>query len=106
MPKKLKPLSTANATAAVLAARLPMLWSMGVNPTMAHQAEVRRMVSEKLAAVSEGAMAASMQASLEWFNAFTRTSWSPQAAAGRITSAALAPADKTVKANARRLKRR
>jgi hypothetical protein len=95
--------STAAATAMVLAHRVPMLWAMGFGASPRQRAEAHQMVAEKFTAGAEGAMMASLQMQREWFAAFTRWGWRPQAAAKRVAGAAMRPAQRAVKANARRL---
>ena len=80
-----------------------MLWAMGYGANPKQRAEAHRMVTEKFAASAEGAMMASLQMQREWFAAFTRWGWRPEAAGKRVASAALRPAERAVKANARRL---
>ena len=80
-----------------------MLWAMNFGASPQQRAEARQMVTEKIAAGAEGAMIASLQMQREWFAAFTTKGWRPGAAQKRVASAALRPAQRTVKANARRL---
>jgi hypothetical protein len=92
---------TAVAAATVLGFRLPMLWAMTFDPTPERRAEALRMVTEKSAAVAEGFAAAWTEAALAGLQMATGVN-----PAGRIAAAALRPARRKVKANARRLKRR
>jgi hypothetical protein len=95
------------AAATTIAARAPMLLSAATG-TASPQAlrEVRRMYSEKYLAAVEGAMAAGQQ----WLKLWMRTGMAPWGEVGRggqrIVQAAMKPARRTAKANARRLKRR
>ena len=82
-----------------------MLEAMGLGQG---PSESRRMVTEKMAAVTEGAFAANVA----WQRLWWRTSLamcgsgvmpSPAEAAQLLTTAALAPADKRVRANVKRL---
>lgn len=87
----------------VVATRLAQMAREGGAPTASGTAEVQRMMSEKLSAVMEGGMAASRVLS---GMAFTRD---PIAAADLMVTAgeaAMKPAARTLRANARRLSRR
>lgn len=87
---------------AVLMFRLPMLM---MDPTPARRREAERMVREKTQAAMDGAAAASLEM---W--RIGMAAWlapvAPEAAMRRISRAACAPARKTLRANARRLKAR
>ncbi|CAN5290615.1 hypothetical protein BH10PSE7_BH10PSE7_38720 [soil metagenome] len=100
------------ATASVLAWRLPMLGAMMWNPTPARRAEALLMITEKQAAFAQGvigANAAAAKASLSLLSkslAGSLKAGDLRRASDRIAAAAHKPADKAVKANARRLKGR
>ena len=86
------------ATAATLSVRVPQLMSGTMTP-----AETRRMVSEKLAAAQTGWMAAATAATQA---ALAEPSSSPKVLAARslsVLDAAVRPASRTVRANAKRL---
>lgn len=86
----------------VMATRLARIAQEGAVPTTDGLAEAERMISEKVSAVVEGSMAATRVLSGIGFAA------TPLAAAGLMVAAgeaALRPASRTVKANARRLSR-
>lgn len=91
---------TAMATASVLAWRLPMLWAMAWHPTPKRRAEALRMVTEKSAAAAEGMAAAWSEAALAGIGMMGKNPME------KITEAALKPARRTVRANARRLRRK
>jgi hypothetical protein len=94
-----KPLEDAFATATVLAWRLPMLWAMALNPTPRRRAEALRMITEKTAAATEAIVGAQAELALS----FLKPS---RSGAAKMVDAALKPARRRVKANAKRLKRR
>lgn len=110
--KSARDMRTVFATASVLAWRLPMLWAMGIESTPRRRAEALRMVAEKQAALAEGMVRANLTASQEamalWSKGLfgTLKSKDVKAAANRIARAGHAPAIRSVKANARRLKSR
>jgi hypothetical protein len=102
----------AMAAAAVLGARIPMLWAMSFDPTPARRTEAARMVNEKTAAFAIGAMRAQQQMFTEamgfWLRA-ARGTLSPFDAAdatSRVMASGAAPARASMKANARRLAKR
>jgi len=92
--------------AATIAARTPGLVNPGFDLSGKHAREARLMVQEKLAAAYEGAWAAQ----LAWSSFLVKTAFGgmmspdhfPQGLVD-IADAAMAPARKTVRANARRL---
>lgn len=100
------------AAAAVLGARLPMLWAMSFDPTPARRAEAARMVNEKTAAFALGAMRAQQQMFAEamgfWMKAASGnvSAFDAHAAASRVMESGAAPARASMKANARRLAKR
>ena len=103
---------TAIATASVLAWRMPMLWAMTLDSTPKRRAEALRMVTEKQAALAQGIIGAQVAASQEAMTLWTKGLFGTlkprdvTAAAGRIARAGHAPAIRSVKSNARRLKTR
>lgn len=87
----------------VVATRLAQMAQEGGAPTAAGTAEVGRMMSEKFSAAVEGGFAAGRVLSRMTFAS------TPIAAAGLMVAAgeaAMRPANRTVRANARRLSRR
>lgn len=87
----------------VVATRLSQIAREGGAPTASGTAEVQRMMSEKMSAAMEGGMAASRVLSRMAFTS------DPIAAAGLMVDAgeaAMKPAARVVRANARRLSRR
>jgi hypothetical protein len=92
--------------AATVAARIPGLLTQGFDPTGAKLRESHRMVHEKMSAVCEGALAAQLAWGGFLFNAAlggVRTPDDLSLALARVAQAAVAPAHRTVRANARRL---
>ena len=94
-------------TALTLSARWPILAAGLMNPTAASTREWNTAVTEKVTAAMEGAVALSFG----WQQAMIRCAFRPPTPAGLaqdmldLTAVALAPARRTVKANARRLNR-
>ena len=76
-----------------------MLWAMAFNPTPRRRAEALKMITEKTAAAAEAMVGAQAELALS----FIRPS---RSGAAKLVDAALKPARRRVKANARRLKRR
>lgn len=114
MAKKQSGMSAAGATAAmrdaadaasVLAFRLPMLWMGAFNPTAARQREAQRMVTEKSLAAAQGAAAAGFEMWRAGMNAWLGAA-SPANTLAAMNRAAWAPARRTLRVNARRLKTR
>lgn len=97
---------TAAAAMETIFRRLPILWWQAVLPTAAGEAEVQRMVSEKQQAWMDGLLAAQMQMGREvmrfWLSPFMP--YNARAGTQRVVDAAAAPARRTVKANAKRLR--
>ena len=92
--------------AVTVAARMPGLMTQGFDPTGAKLRESRRMVEEKLSAVCEGAVAAQLAWGGFWFKAALgglRTPDDVSLGLARIAHAAVRPAHRTVRANAKRL---
>jgi hypothetical protein len=88
--------------------RWPILMAAGAAPAARDTAELNRMVSEKLAAAAQGMIAGQAEAMRLGFAAMTGRlppKRLPEASAS-IAHAALRPALRTVKANAKRLPRR
>ena len=100
MSRRQPDFETAMATAAVLAWRLPMLWAMAWHPTPKRRAEALRMVTEKSAAAAEGIAAAWSQAALAGVRIMGDNPME------KVAEAALKPARRRVRANARRLRRK
>jgi hypothetical protein len=109
MPTKNPDLSGLWLSPFVVAARLPILWFESLNPDPGSRTETNRMVSEKLAAVQEGMLAAQVTLGMAMTeNAaamiFGRVPQStPRNTTEAMMNAVLAPAARTVKANVRRL---
>jgi hypothetical protein len=92
--------------ALTIAARTPGLLAPGLDASGKHAREARLMVQEKLTAAFEGAWAAQVALGSFWLKAAFGGVTSPdQFSHGLVdvADAALAPARKTVRANARRL---
>ena len=92
--------------AVTIAARTPGLLAPGLDTSGKHAREARLMVQEKLAAAFEGAWAAQVALGSFWLKAAFGGVTSPDHVSHGlvdIADAALAPARKTVRANARRL---
>ena len=100
MARNASPAMDAFATATVLAYRLPMLWLMAWKPTTGRSAEAFRMITEKMVATATATV--NVQALL--VSSLLRTGSNPPPE--KLMDAALAPALKRVRANAKRLKRR
>lgn len=95
--------SMAPAVGFVMATRLTRMAAESGRPTLSGMRETERMMSEKMAAVVEGGFAAGRVL------AQLPTAASPTAAASVMVAAgeaAMRPAARTLKANARRLSRR
>jgi hypothetical protein len=99
----------AGADAAVtVAARIPGLLTQGFDPTGTKTRESHRMLHEKVSAAWEGAMGAQVALSGFLFKMAlggVRTPDDVSLGLARVAQAALAPAHRTVRANARRLSR-
>jgi hypothetical protein len=93
------PVDVGVSAAEVIARRLPVMWWGMINPTAAAQAEMMKMVVEKQMAFAEACFAVQV----EMFRMLMMPWRRP--APRRIAEAALAPAARRVKANARRLRR-
>src|SRR3954447_24636369 len=112
MAKRRKAFTDMLDAAAVVNARLPGLWMLALDPTSMRQREAVRMVTEKQAALAEGAVAAAGACMSEgfrfWTNVLTgRFDLSDTVGAGhRVLAASLAPAQRKMSANRRRLGRR
>lgn len=94
----------------VVAQRLPLLW-LEMSGLKRGSGEGQRMVTEKMAAVVEGTMAAHVELQRLWWEsalAPLRGSLPPGPVAGsrRLAQAALRPAAKRVRHNVKRLSRR
>jgi hypothetical protein len=93
-------------SAVTIAARTPALFAQGFNPTSESARESRRMVQEKIDAAYEGAAAAQ----LAWASFFLKASFGGIRNASdlslglaSVAEAAIRPARRKVRANARRL---
>ncbi len=102
----MKEIQNAIAAAQVLSFRLPMLWAMAFSPTPERRAEAVRMITEKQMAVAEGLNAAALSALGTWMKLASGQSVSAATAASRMGKAATRPAERRMRANARRLGRR
>ena len=99
--------TTWQATWTTLAFRLPLIWMQSLNPTPEGQKEMARMVAEKQQAAIDGIHAAQRQLMNQWFSLWSRPMAQPtvEPSVKRVSEAALAPARRTVKANAKRLRK-
>ena len=89
--------------------RWPILMAAGAAPLQARDAaELNRMVSEKMAAAAQGMIAGQAEAMRLTFAAMTGRLPAKRvpAASASVAHAAVRPALRTVKANAKRLRRR
>lgn len=102
----MKDIENAIAAAQVLGFRLPMLWAMALSPTPARRAETVKMIAEKQMAVMESVNAAALSALATWMKLAAGQSVSAQTASREILHAAERPAQRRLRANARRLRRR
>jgi len=97
----------AGADAAVtVAARMPGLLTQGFDPTGAKLREGQRMVQEKISAAYEGVLGAQLAWGGFFFKAImggVRTPSDVSLGLSRVAQAAVAPAHRTVRANAKRL---
>jgi hypothetical protein len=92
--------------AVTVAARMPGLMTQGFDPTGAKLRESQRMVEEKLSAVCEGVIAAQFAWGGFLFKAAlgcVRTPDDVSVGLARVAQAAVRPAHRTVRANAKRL---
>jgi hypothetical protein len=100
----------AGADAAVtVAARMPGLLTQGFDPSGAKLRESHRMLHEKVSAACEGAVAAQLAWGGLLFTAAlggVRTPDDLSFGLSRVAQAAVAPAHRTVRANAKRLRNR
>jgi hypothetical protein len=95
-------------SAFTVAARVPGLMTQGFDPTGAKLRESNRMVQEKISVTCEGALAAQMAWGSFVFKAALggiRTPDDVSFGLARVAQAAVAPAHRTVRANAKRLGR-
>ena len=104
--KRHSPFDVAAATAETLAHRLPVFWKGILAPTPAGNAAINAMIVEKQLAFTEGVMAMQAEFLRQSFRPWWLwTSKQSQDAAGDLAQAAMAPASRKVKANARRLRK-
>lgn len=98
-------IATSVATFVTLSHRLPLIASESVTPTKAGQSEMQTMVTEKILAVHQGIFDASMAAMKASMSAVTQgiTPYGAMKASERIVDAAMRPAGRRVRANAKRL---
>jgi hypothetical protein len=94
----------------VVAQRLPLLWLEAAGLSQGRP-ESKRMVAEKVAAITEGMAAAQVEMHSLWWQSVLALSRGlrppgPLTATARVTNAALGPAAKRVRSNVRRLKKR
>lgn len=101
-----KEVENAQAVIQTLSFRLPMLWAMAFSPTPARRAEAVKMIVEKQMAVAEGMNAATLALFTQWMKAIAGHNLPAATAHSHILEAAVRPARRRVKANARRLGRR
>jgi hypothetical protein len=95
----------------VVAQRLPLLWLEAAGLKSSDSGEGQRMVAEKFAAVFEGAVAAQVEMHrIMWQSGVAMMQGArptgPFSATARVTRAALEPAARRVRGNARRLSRK
>lgn len=100
MSRRHSPVDMAVSSAEIIARRLPIMWWGMMKPTASSQAEMTKMVVEKQMAFAEAGFAVQV----ELFKMML-SPWGQANAADRLMQAALGPAAKRVKANARRLRR-
>jgi hypothetical protein len=101
------PLDTAVATAETLTYRLPVFWKAMLAPTPASSAAIAEMIVEKQVAFAHGVVAVQAELLRQAFRPWWLWTVSQrQSAANDLAHAALAPASRRVKTNARRLRRR
>jgi hypothetical protein len=94
--------------AVTVAARVPGLMTQGFDPTGAKLRESQRMVQEKMSAACEGALAAQLAWGGFLFKAAVggvRTPDDISVGLARVAQAAVTPAHRAVRANAKRLSR-
>jgi hypothetical protein len=106
---KKRDIKTAGHAAETILRRMPILWWQAVSPTPEGQREVTRMVAEKQKAFVDGMASAQtqmMQEALRFWVAPFATPAGAKRAAARVVNAATAPARKTVRANAKRLRKK
>ena len=96
----------------VVMSRMPILLMESMNPDPSRRSETNRMVSEKMVAVQEGAIAAQMALGNAMVESFAAVAFgqmpksTPRGTADAMVRAGLAPAARRVKANAKRLSKR
>jgi hypothetical protein len=96
----------------VMASRMPILFFEAMNPDPSRRNETNRMVSEKMAAVHEGVVAAQMALGSAMMESLAAMAFgqmpksTPRHTAHAMMHASLAPAARRVKVNARRLAKR
>ncbi len=106
MKRRHTPFSVGMATAETLIHRMPVFWQGILAPSPKGNAAITEMIAEKQVAFAEGVMG--MQA--EFMKQALRPWWmwtaqQSQDAAQDLAHAAMAPASRKVKANARRLRK-
>ncbi len=105
--KRHSPFDVAAATAETLAHRLPVFWRGILAPTPAGNKAIAGMIVEKHVAFAEGVMAMQAEFLKQSFRPWWLwTSQQSQDAASDLAQAAMAPASRKVKANAKRLRKR
>ncbi|QND53536.1 hypothetical protein HB779_17785 [Phyllobacterium sp. 628] len=106
--KRRAPVHDLQMASTVIAMRLPMMMMEGLTESSS-KSEATRAVSEKMAAVTEGAVAAQISvmnsAATFWFDIWSGKSPAAiaQATIDKATNAALQPGRKTLRANYKRL---
>jgi hypothetical protein len=106
---KKRDIETAVHTVETLAHRLPLMWWEMFNPTAGGQKEISLMVAEKQKAFVDGMLAGQTQMMREGMRMWLSPFSAPQNFTGagtRIVEATIAPARRTVKANAKRLRKK
>ncbi len=105
--KRHTPFDVALATAETLTHRLPVFWKGILTPSPAGNAAITEMIVEKQVAFTEGVMAMQAEFLKQSFRPWWMwTSKQSQDAASDLAEAAMAPASRKVKANARRFRKK
>ena len=98
-----------HVAAITINARLPMIALASRNPGTPPTVEMQRMVSEKLDATAQGALAANIEMGRMWMRGMfggLRTPGDVAQALAHVADAAMKPARISVRANAKRLSRK
>lgn len=90
----------------VVAIRMQEMATVMISGGTGNIAEFHRMVTEKMAAAAESAMAANLQIYGQWVSTMTATARSSRRAADAVAGSAVKPYSKRVRSNARRLSKK